>query len=82
MAGDRWSFDQEPESLEQAVQIAVGGASACWDNLEGAGVFRSDRALEVSEALTGWIKSHYTPKVTQYRSIDDMRAELDQAEDD
>lgn len=58
-----WTFSQPPESLDQAVQEAVGGASACWDNLEGAGVFESERALEVSQALIDWINANYVSKV-------------------
>lgn len=37
--------------LEQAVYLAIGRASACWDHLEGAGVFDSDTAVEIGEAL-------------------------------
>lgn len=50
----------EPESLEQAVQIAVGAASACWENLEGAGVFDDRRATEVSEQLLAWLRGVIT----------------------
>lgn len=72
MAGERWSYDQEPKSLEQAVQIAVGGASACWEHLEGAGVFQDDRALEVSQALIEWVEANYTRKVRSYASLDEL----------
>ncbi len=37
--------------LETAVFQALGAASACWANLEGAGVFQSERAKEIGEAL-------------------------------
>lgn len=59
-----WSYPTPPASLEEAVQTAVGGASACWENLAGAGVFQDDRALEVSSALIEWIKANYVPRTT------------------
>jgi hypothetical protein len=39
------------DDLHAAVFEAVGAASACWMNLEGAGVFKSDHAKKVAEAL-------------------------------
>jgi hypothetical protein len=52
----QWRFEFRPEhdgtlSLEAAVFQALGAASACWENLEGAGVFQSERAKEIGEAL-------------------------------
>lgn len=52
----------EPDTLEEAVQQSVGAASVCWDNMEGAGVFQSDRALDVSEQLIDWVNRHYEPR--------------------
>lgn len=37
--------------LRQRVALAVGAASACWDNLEGAGVFESERARAIADDL-------------------------------
>lgn len=54
--------EEEPEELSEAVQIAVGAASVCWGNMEGAGVFLSDRALVVSRALVDWVNAHYEPR--------------------
>jgi hypothetical protein len=51
-----------PKNLREAVQIAVGAASSCWENLRGAGVFDSERALQVSEDLLTWINEHYEQK--------------------
>ena len=39
------------EDMKRTIQEAVGAASACWENLEKAGVFQDDKALEVSEKL-------------------------------
>lgn len=58
-----WAFPTPPETLPVAVQMAVGGASACWDNLEGAGVFQDEKALEISSVLIKWINEHYVSKV-------------------
>lgn len=49
-----WTFTRregEPLTVAEAAQQAVGGASACWEHLRRAGVFDSDRAKEISDAL-------------------------------
>jgi hypothetical protein len=53
---DEWDFGFGILSLEEAVGQAVGAASACWDNLEGAGVFQSTRAKAIVEQLMDRIK--------------------------
>lgn len=61
-----WGFtehEDEELTLKSAVYQAVGGASACWENLRGAGVFREDMATEVAEALLAFIHNHFkTPQ--------------------
>jgi hypothetical protein len=37
--------------LRQTCTIAIGAGSACWDTLEGAGVFQSERAVEITKKL-------------------------------
>ena len=37
--------------LEEAVGMAIGEASTCWANLEGAGVFDSTHAIQVADRL-------------------------------
>lgn len=39
------------ESLESLVFTAVGAASACWENLSGAGIFESTRAEQIGQEL-------------------------------
>lgn len=39
------------EDLAQAIRIAVGAASTCWTNMSGAGVFKSEEALDISTQL-------------------------------
>jgi hypothetical protein len=41
---------------EEFIQIAIGEASTCWSNLEGAGVFDSSRALLIGKKLLQDIK--------------------------
>lgn len=56
---DAWSFSYSDGpahlSLEEAVFQALGGASACWENLRGAGVFQSDQAKQIGELLVEWV---------------------------
>lgn len=37
--------------LRTKISLAVGAASACWDNLSGAGVFESERASQIAKDL-------------------------------
>jgi len=39
------------ESLGEAIRIAVGAASMCWTNMIGAGVFKSEDALDIAAQL-------------------------------
>lgn len=45
----------EVPTIETAVFQALGAASTCWDTPEGAGVFHSERAKEIGEALLAFI---------------------------
>jgi hypothetical protein len=38
-------------TLEEAVYQALGAASVCWENMEDAGVFDSDRAKMIGDQL-------------------------------
>ena len=38
-------------SLSEAVGVALGAASSCWDNLGRAGTFQSDRCGNISDQL-------------------------------
>lgn len=43
-------LDKAPDILT-AIQLAIGAASMCWENVDRAGVFESDRASAISELL-------------------------------
>jgi hypothetical protein len=46
----------DPElPIEEFIGQAVGAASMCWENPEGAGVFDSERAERIAEELTARI---------------------------
>lgn len=50
---------QQPETLEEVVVQAVGAGSACWEHLDRAGVFQSERAKAIAEEVIDWIDRHY-----------------------
>lgn len=57
---DDWTFttfEYEPFTMRDAVFQAIGGASACWEHLEGAGIFDSDRAKQIAETLLEYIEN-------------------------
>lgn len=43
--------------IEDAVMRAMGAASMCWENLEGAGVFESERCKTIGEELIAYFMS-------------------------
>lgn len=66
-AGGRWSGFDPAAAAAEAVRdgsdvLATvvgqygGYLSACWENLDGAGVFESDRAAEACDATVTWLK--------------------------
>lgn len=57
-------FDFLPEydgslSLESAVFQALGAASVCWEQMSGTGVFHSDRAKQIGDALLAFIEEEF-----------------------
>lgn len=53
----------EPKTLEAVVYQAVAAASACWPNLEGAGVFDAERAKTVADEVIEWVRANYEPRL-------------------
>lgn len=80
--------DEYPKDLDTAVHVLGGYASACWDNLSGAGVFDSERAHQGCLDLIEWIEKNYVPKessesfATQWATISTLRrlSDVDQLE--
>lgn len=72
-------IDSAPEavkaagSLHEAVFLALGAASTCWESLEGTGVFQSDRAQTIGEALMGRIAQEMepTPDMPEVKRFED-----------
>lgn len=44
------------QDWEGLIMTAIGEASMCWSSIEGAGVFDSDKAIEIGEKLLANIK--------------------------
>lgn len=40
-------LEEEQHSREQVLGVTAGAVSACWTNLEDAGIFKSDRARDL-----------------------------------
>jgi hypothetical protein len=47
-----------------AVYQALGAASACWEHLDRAGVFESNRARAIGQDLMAWLDAHDLEDVT------------------
>lgn len=69
-------FDDDPETLEEAVQLAVGAASVCWSDMAGKGVFESERALEISKQLIQYLKTEPGSR-SQFRKVSNEKADLE-----
>lgn len=52
---------KETTSLSQAIRIAVGAASMCWDHVERAGTYDPEMALDIATQL-----EHEIQKFTDY----------------
>jgi hypothetical protein len=57
IGGVRWADDQP---LEEVVFQALGEASACWEDLSGAGMFDSDHAKGIGDELVEWLRRRDT----------------------
>lgn len=44
--------------LEEAVFIALGFASVCWEPMDGTGVFEAEKAKQAGEELLGVIRQY------------------------
>jgi hypothetical protein len=82
---DVHTFEFQPEHdgslpLATAVFQALGAASACWDNLEGAGVFESERARAVGDALLAFLREQERPLLglaTTRQLLDELRTRIE-----
>lgn len=50
-------YIDDAETLEELIFQALGAASACWDNLVGAGEFQSSRARDIGNELIERLKA-------------------------
>ena len=54
-------YDTPPKDLHEAVHLAVGAASVCWEDMSGTGVFQDDHARVVAQALIQYVEANYWP---------------------
>lgn len=62
ITGENGGYRRQPASLETAVGEAMGAASACWDNLAGAGVFESEKARALTAELLARLRAELAPR--------------------
>lgn len=53
--------EREALTIRDIIGEAIGEASACWETLEHAGVFQSQRAAAIVDALVLKVEAHYRP---------------------
>lgn len=53
--------DISREHLEEAVGIAIGAASVCWDSMENTGVFQEERAGQIVDELLMLVEKYKHP---------------------
>ena len=46
-----------PPSLEEVVFQALGAASTCWESMAGTGVFQSERAKGIGDAVIRFVRT-------------------------
>jgi len=69
-------FKADPDkTLSENVFLALGAASACWENLPGAGVFEDDRTKAIGDELLEYLLSVIEDKYTAIQELDARRQE-------
>lgn len=46
------------DNLQEAVFISLGAVSMCWENVDKAGLFKSDEAKIIGNELVEWIQAN------------------------
>jgi uncharacterized protein YegP (UPF0339 family) len=59
---DQAAAEVDPDPLRSVIFQALGAASACWENLAGAGVFESDRAKAIGDDLLDFLREQGVPR--------------------
>jgi hypothetical protein len=78
-----FEFDErDKQDIETTIFTAIGAASTCWESLWEAGVFDSDRAKEIGDALhtefQAYVRQHEVAarqameQATHYRALWEM----------
>ena len=56
---------EDANTLEEAVGMAIGAASVCWQDLSNAGIYNDTMACEIVEELVTWIRNRVAYQPTQ-----------------
>lgn len=59
---DRAVQEGGADPLASVIAQAVGAASACWDNLPGAGIFMDQAAVEITDNLLAFLREQGVPR--------------------
>jgi len=73
---------EEAQTINDAVFMAIGAASTCWESLEGTGVFDSTKAKELGEELIHLIKVPRLGYATTRELIMELNSRMETATED
>lgn len=59
---DRAVQEGGTDPLANVIAQAIGAASACWDNLDGAGIFQDQAAVEITDNLLAFLREQGVPR--------------------
>lgn len=51
------------KEISEAVYMALGAASVCWEPMDCTGTFQSERAAQIGEELLGLISQYYLDRL-------------------
>lgn len=68
---------EKATNVREAVFQAIGAASTCWENMEGTGIFDSDRAKQIGDELMEWVNRPRLGYATTLELILELHARAD-----
>lgn len=67
-------FLEDARNDREAVFLAIGAASMCWENVGAAGIFDSTQAKVIGEELMGWVNRPRLGYATTLDLINELHA--------
>lgn len=61
LAGPTQFYVDTPRTLRQIVGEAIGQATMCWEHIDQAGIFDSERATQIIDDLLDELPPHWDP---------------------